>query len=526
MKQERSGVKGAWADTIAGRPKTLPAESVCALTPTEPEPCTIVIFGASGDLTAGKLIPALYNLYLNGILPAPFSIVGCARTALSNLEFINRLKNDSLTAHPANPDQWEQFAVNLHYHQIDYDSPSSYATLADYLKKLDKGKGARGNRLFHLAVPPDLYPKISEMLGRAGLAAEKGGGNGWSRIVVEKPFGRDLKSAKVLDGTLHLNFLEHQIFRIDHYLAKETVQNIIMLRFANTIFEPVWNRNYIDYVSIMAAEKLGVKHRAGYYEQAGVIRDMFQNHLMQLMALTAMEPPSLFNPDYIQDEKVKVFRAVKPFTKKDHENDLILGQYGPGIIDKKQVCGYLDEPGVEQDSLTPTFAVMRLFVDNWRLRGVPFYLMSGKRLPRKETKIIIHFKEVPHSMFKEVLGGEIAANRLTLGVYPEEKITLTFQTKAPGPHLCLRPMTMRFGYYQDYQAPALNAYEKVLLDCMLGDHLLFWRQDGVELTWRLLTPFLEVCETCPERRQRLHPYPAGSWGPQQAMKWMGAMMDS
>jgi glucose-6-phosphate 1-dehydrogenase len=351
------------------------------------------------------------------------------------------------------------------------------------------------------------------MLGSAGLSAEGEGGKGWSRIVVEKPFGSDLDTAIDLDRSLHEHFQEHQIFRIDHYLAKETVQNILMLRFANAIFEPLWNRRYIDNVTITAAETLGVEHRAGYYEQAGVLRDMFQNHMMQLLALTAMDPPSLFEADMVRNEKIRVYQCLRPFDVTNIKDNLVTGQYGPGTIDGEKVPGYLEEPGVSPDSMTPTFAMMRIFLDNWRWQGVPFFLTSGKRLAKKITEISIQFKEVPHSMFRPVLGEHITANRLILGIYPEEKISLTFQTKNPGAKVCLRSVTMDFQYNQNHSGPVLDAYEKVLLDCMLGDHMLFWRQDGVELCWSFLTPILTECETCIDREEMLFTYESGSRGP-------------
>jgi glucose-6-phosphate 1-dehydrogenase len=489
------------------------------------DPCTIVIFGASGDLTSRKLVPALYKLYLNGGLPKPFIIVGASRTTLSHDEFREKLKTSCAATASSDLDLWHEFARNLYYKPVNYDSLDSHRKLAEFLRELEEEYKAGGNRLFELAVPPSLYPTIAEMLGAAELSREQENGNGWSRIVVEKPFGRDLKTAKDLDATLHRSFQEHQIFRIDHYLAKETVQNILMFRFANAIFEPIWNRSYIAYVGIIAAEKLGVENRAGYYEQSGVIRDMFQNHMMQVLSLTAMEPPSLFEAELVRDEKTKVFRSLKPLDKGEHQEDLILGQYGPGIIDGAEVLAYREESGVSPTSLTPTFAIMRVFIDNWRWRGVPFYLVSGKRLARKMTRIVVQFKRVPHSMFRKVLGEGILANRLVLGIYPRERITLTFQTKYPGARSCLRPVTMDFYYDQNYSGPTLEAYEKVLLDCIQGDQMLFWRQDAVEASWSFLTPVLQGCETCPDREERLFQYKAGSWGPAAAHKWMQLIVE-
>ncbi len=477
------------------------------------DPCTIVIVGASGDLTARKLVPALYNLYLNAGLPNPCVIIGCGRTKLNHQEFRIKMEKSILADGKIDRSKWPAFASFLYYHPLEYDSLPSFKSLADFLKDFDKKHTTGANKFFYLAIPPSLYKTTARMFGLAGLSSEGEGKNGWSRIVVEKPFGRDLKTAVDLNQILRESFQEHQIFRIDHYLAKETVQNIFMFRFANAIFEPIWNRVYIDHVSITAAETLGVEHRAGYYEEAGVLRDMFQNHMMQLLVLTAMEPPSLFEADRVRDEKVKVFRSLKPFPVDKLEETLILGQYGPGTIEGQKVPCYRDESGVNPKSLTPTFAVMKVFIDNWRWQGVPFYIASGKRLARKLTEINIQFKEIPHSMFRGTLGENIKANRLTFRIQPDEKIMLSFQAKNPGARVCLRSVTLDFNYTQNYRGPILDAYEKVLLDCMRGDHTLFWRQDGIELCWSFLTPILEGCETCIDRPARLHNYESGSWGP-------------
>ena len=412
-----------------------------------------------------------------------------------------------------NSERWDNFAAFLHYRSIDYGDKTSFESLAEFLHKLENRHSTRGNRIFYLAIPPTLYKQVSKMLGDASLSSEGENRDPWSRIVVEKPFGRDLETAIDLDRTLHENFQEHQIFRIDHYLAKETVQNILMFRFANSLFEPIWDRRYIDHVRIIAAESLGVEHRAGYYEQTGVLRDMFQNHMMQLLALMAMEPPSLFEADRIRDEKVKVYRALRPFPVSSLNDYLILGQYDKGVVDGKEVPSYREESGVGPKSLIPTFAMMKVYLDNWRWQGIPFYMTSGKRLAKKLTEISVQFKGIPHSMFRETLGEGVAANRLILGIYPDEKITLTFQTKNPGARVCLRSVTMDFNYRQNYSGPVLDAYEKVLLDCMLGDHMLFWREDGVELCWSFLTPILRECEACHDREERLFMYNSGSWGP-------------
>ncbi|MGQ9921424.1 MAG: glucose-6-phosphate dehydrogenase [Desulfobacca sp.] len=484
------------------------------------DPCTIVIFGASGDLASRKLLPALYNLYLSRAWPNPCCIVGVARTPLSRQEFHSKMQTAIASQENYDQRKWSEFAAGLEYYTIEYDSEESFQGLRSFLHDLDARHGTGGNRLFYLAVPPSLYQPISQKLGQVGLGQEGQAGQGWSRIVVEKPFGHDLASAQELNASLHQSFQEHQIFRIDHYMAKETVQNILIFRFANAIFEPLWNRNFIDHVGLIAAEKIGVEHRAGFYEQAGVLRDMFQNHMMQLLALIAMEPPSRFEAERVRDEKVKGFRSLKPIIDPSSFENLVLGQYEAGTIDGVQVPAYRQEPGVSPDSIIPTFAVMRVFLDNWRWRGVPFFLASGKRLAKKLTQLIIHFKEVPHSLFANIDLGNIAPNRLILAIQPEEKITLTFETKNPGATVCLRGVTMDFNYYQNYHGPVMDAYEKSLIDVMQGDHMLFWRQDGVELCWSFFSPIIEQYEKCANPEKLLHPYKAGSWGPEAARKMM------
>ncbi len=507
-------------DTRVARCQLTPEAPTAAACPVESDldPFIITIFGASGDLTSKKLLPALYHLYLQEGMPKNFIILGCARTPLSRESFLYQM-NQAVRAHgPEDLSRWTDFASRLYYFTIQYDSPTAFQDLARTLEDLDRRHQTRGNRIFYLAVPAPLVPQIAGNLGGSGLSREFEAGKGWSRILVEKPFGRDLESARALNQILRHSFEEKQIFRLDHYLAKETVQNILMFRFANAIFEPLWNRQYVESIHITAAETLGIEKRAGYYDQAGVIRDMFQNHLMQLLALTALEPPSLFEGDQVQDEKLKVFHSLRPFPIDDWSDNLVLGQYQPGEVEGKTVPGYREEPGIRPDSLTPTFARMRLFLDNWRWQGVPFVLTSGKRLSRKKTEIVIHFKSIPHSMFREIIGEAIPANRLTLGIQPEEIITMQFQTKKPGSRVQSQPVTMVFDYRQGFTSPPLEAYEKVLLDCLHGDHMLFWRQDGLELCWSFLTPILNVCETCAQRDRRLYPYPAGSEGPEAAQR--------
>lgn len=495
----------------------------CSVKSGQLEPCTLVIFGASGDLTARKLVPALFSLFCQGSLPQQLAVVGAGRTEMTNLEFINALHSSMPDSLKQQQERWQEFSSRLSYIAIDYDSEASFALLAETLGILDQRHQTRGNRIFYLATPPSLYDTIGSQLGRAGLSEEAGGGRGWARLVVEKPFGRDLASAVTLDSVLHQHFSERQVFRIDHYLAKDTVQNILMFRFANAIFEPIWNRNHIEYIGIVAAEELGVEHRAGYYESSGVVRDMFQNHMLQLLALTCMEPPSKLAADRVRDEKIKVFRSLKPIEPDSMAERIILGQYGPGSSRGKAVPGYRDEPGVSPDSCTPTFALTQMFIDNWRWKGVPIYLVSGKRMVEKRTRIVVQFKETPHSMFSGVLTDSIAANRLVVGIYPQEKISLRFQAKGQGAKLCLTPVNMEFTYPVASGAGS-DSYEKVLLDCILGDQMLFLDQTGIELAWDFLDPVITVSD-CARSGGMLHHYPAGTWGPEAAREWMQLLID-
>ncbi|MDY6951835.1 MAG: glucose-6-phosphate dehydrogenase [Thermodesulfobacteriota bacterium] len=483
-----------------------------------PDPCAFVVIGASGDLARRKLILALFRLFQNGGMPEPFLIVGADLIEMTTEAYRDFIKESAYSLggeKPADRD-WDAFASRLHYRGINPESASPYGELADFLKSRCQDLQVPENRLFYLAVPPTQYIKIVQDLGKARLAGEGEDLSGWSRVVIEKPFGRDLKTAQELNRHIHEYFQEHQIYRIDHYLAKETVQNLLMFRFANAIFEPLWNRQYIDHVQITAAEILGVEHRAIYYEEAGVLRDMFQNHMLQLLALTAMEPPSVFEAGRVRDEKVKVFRSLRPFPVERIDDHLVLGQYVAGAIEGEPVSAYRDEPGVDGGSLVPTFAMAKVFVDNWRWQGVPFYLRSGKRMAAKVTEIAIQFRQVPNLMFRNALSEEIQPNVLILRIQPEERITLTFQTKLPGAKVCLQPVTMDFHYSTIQEGTFLDAYEKVILDCLLGDHMLFVRQDGVEQCWAFLSPILDACEICENREKSLHFYEAGTWGPKEA----------
>ncbi len=474
------------------------------------DPCSIIIFGGTGDLATRKLIPALFKLYANQALPEDFLIAGCGRTRLDDTKYKKKAEEALAGLHKGDSGKISDFLALIHYHSVDFDEPASFDSLADWLSDLEEKKGLSGNRLLYFALPPALYARAARLTGSSRLCRPKK--DGWIRLVVEKPFGRDLDSARELDEVLHQFFKEDQIFRIDHYLAKETVQNILIFRFANSIFEPLWNRRYVDYIDITAAESIGIGNRGSYYEEAGVLRDMFQNHMMQLLALIAMEPPASFETSMVRREKIKVFQALRHIPLERIKDFLKLGQYGPGLIDGSPVPGYRQESGVKPDSRVPTYASMELYLDNWRWQGVPFYVTSGKRMPQKMTRISIQFKEVPHSMFRNVLGEHIMANRLVIDIAPEEKISLTFQAKVPGPRICLYSVTMDFAYEGPGKAMLLDAYEKVLIDCMQGDQMLFWHQEGVERCWAFLTPILQRIED-PSSPCSLEIYKAGTWGP-------------
>ena len=482
-----------------------------------PEPCILVIFGASGDLTRRKLIPALYHLFKSGGMPDNFCVVGAARSEFNEQDFRDAMRQGVLDAgHDHN--RWDEFAGRLFYQQVHYDNLEDYQALAKRLGDLEEQFAIRGGRLFNLALPPSLYGPVATLLGKAGLNHEEMAKKRWSRLVVEKPFGHDLASAMDLNRTIGAWFKESQVFRIDHYMAKETVQNILLLRFANSIFEPLWNRNYIKFVRINASESLGVGSRAGFYEQAGVVRDMMQNHMMQLLTLVAIEPPSWFDANRLRDKQAEIFEALRPVPMERLQRHLVLGQYHNGEIDGQSVPGYRQEKGVSPDSSVPTYAMMRVLVDNWRWRGVPFFITSGKRLKRKITRIDIQFHSVPHRMFPPGLGQDLMANRLVLGIHPEENVFVSIQAKRPGPQLCIRSAGMNFSYCTGSSDTLfLDAYQKALLDTMAGDQTLFWRQDCLELAWAFFDPIISATESCADSICRLHPYRAGSFGPQAAL---------
>ena len=480
------------------------------------QPCSIIIFGASGDLTSRKLIPALYQLHCNSYLPESFFILGCGRKNFTTEQFRSSIKTSLASDAAADLSQFESFSNILYYQAIEYTT-ESFIKLSSILCSLEKKHGSAGNRIFYMAVPPFVYKTAIHMIGQTGLSNENCNNAGWSRIVVEKPFGNNLITSSDLNHTIQEYFAEHQIYRIDHYLAKETVQNILVFRFANSVFEPVWNRQHIEYINICAAETLGVEHRAGYYEKAGIIRDMFQNHMMQLLALIAMELPADFKSEIVRDEKAKLFKSLRPFAPDSFEDSIVLGQYAEGAVNNKKVPSYRNEPGVDPQSLTPTFARIRVFIDNQRWQGVPLYLMSGKRLAEKKTCITVQFKQVPHLIFRNPASASNTANRLTFFIQPEEKISLTFQAKKPGASICLNPMNMKFSYGSTSNR-ILSAYEKVLIDSMLGEQMLFLRQDSEELCWSFFTPLIENCEKCIDKAGMLNFYKSGTWGPKAAEK--------
>jgi glucose-6-phosphate 1-dehydrogenase len=477
-----------------------------------PGPCSLVIFGASGDLTKRKILPSVYRLQKNRLLPKQFFILGTGRTEMSTDQFRGEVLSAVKHAFAKDFDEssWNELANRLDYSPIDYTVPETYTQfLKEKLFQLEKRHRTGGNRIFYLAIPPTLYESVVSNLGTTGLSREEGG---YTHVVIEKPFGRDLESAKRLNRIVKDSFEEKQVYRIDHFLALETVQNILMLRFANSVFEPLWNRRYIDHIQITASETLGVEQRAGYYEEAGVLRDMFQNHMFQLLALTAMEPPVAFAAEPVRDEKAKVFDSIQPFPMDRLSDTVAIGQYGKGRIDVNPVPGYREEKGVSGKSVTPTYAAMKVLIDNWRWNGVPFYLRSGKRLSSRRTEISVHFKPVPHLMFSGTLNEPIEPNRLVLRVHPDEGLSLFLQTKNPGSEVCLNPISMDFCYQKGV---LMDAYEWVLLNCMHDDQLLFVREDGVEKTWSLLTPVIERLESTTVVEQFPN-YAAGSSGPEEA----------
>jgi glucose-6-phosphate 1-dehydrogenase len=475
-----------------------------------PEPTAVVIFGASGDLTKRKLLPALFHLEQSGLLPKDFTVVGVARRPLQD-EFAKDMREGILQFGGVKEGdaKLDEFMKKVTYHAMNFDDPEGYGKLKALLEDIDQKQGTGGNRLFYLATAPEYFADIIEQLGGHGMAKPA---KGKVHVIIEKPFGHDLESARKLLDEVNRVFAEDQIFRIDHYLGKETVQNILVFRFANGIFEPVWNRNYVDHVQITAAEDIGIEGRGPFYEKAGALRDVVQNHVMELLSFVALEPPVSFEADAMRREKVKVWRSVQPI----HVMDVVRGQYGPGKTDGAQVKGYRQEERVDPNSSTETYAALKLGIENWRWAGVPFYLRAGKRLGKRATEITIQFKQPPQLLFKNQSGPckELQPNLITMRIQPDEGISLRFGAKVPSPNMEVCPVNMNFSYADAFGKSSANGYERLLLDAMLGDATLFAHRDGVEATWSLLTPILEYWASTKPRD--FPNYAAGSWGPKSA----------
>jgi len=477
-----------------------------------PEPCTLVIFGATGDLTHRKLIPALYNLAAEGALPPAITIIGFARREKTSEQF--RIELEAATRKfsrtPVNDDLWKSFASSVVYHQSPFDDAEGYRTLAAEMEKADRERGTGGNRLYYLAVAPDQFPVILRHLSESGLSSAAPGS--WARVIVEKPFGKDLKTAQALNGLVSEVFPERDTYRIDHYLGKETAQNIMVMRFANSIFESLWDSSHISHVQITAVEPLGVEGRAGYYDTSGAMRDMVQNHLLQLLTLTAMEPPTSLSADAIRDEKVKVLRSLRPLTRKDVFDHVVRAQYTPGLINGQPVTGYREADGVPKDSATETYVALQVYIDNWRWAGVPFFIRTAKRMPKGGTEIAITFKSVPRVLFNQS-GHGVDENVLVIRIQPDEGVSLRMSAKMPGSSLRIEPVKMDFHYGTSFGKATPEAYERLLLDAMSGDATLFARRDEVEEAWAFVDGIEEAWKT---RTDDLAFYDAGSWGPAAA----------
>ena len=479
-----------------------------------PDPSILVLFGATGDLAHRKVIPALYQLWRTNLLPHEFVLLAIGRRPYDDEAFraeIRKSLEQFSRVQPLDEDAWRSFAERITYERLDFDDPKGFDSLATRLDEIDKEHGTRGNHLYYLATQPSQFADIVAQLGRVGLDHEHHDG-GWRRVVIEKPFGHDLESAKRLNREVGKVFRESQVYRIDHYLGKETVRNLLVFRFGNGIFEPLWNRRYVDHVQITVAESIGIENRGAFYEQTGASRDVLQNHLLQLVSLVAMEPPATFEADALRDEKVKVLRAIE-ITPEDVPDNVVRGQYGPGWVAATQVPGYREEPDVDKESETETFVAARLMIDDWRWSGVPFYVRTGKRLPKRSTEIAIQYREVPHRLFKDE-GVEPDANLLAIRIQPDEGIMLRFGAKVPGLGLDVRSVTMDFTYGSAFNVDSPDAYETLILDALQGDASLFTRADEVEEAWSIVDPIIDSWASGPP--PEFPNYDAGTWGPPEA----------
>ena len=476
-----------------------------------PEPGTIVIFGASGDLTRRKLVPALYSLARDRLL-SRVAVVGFARRPLGNDGFATSLKdgiNSFARRRPLHDDLWKSFSSRITYHQGEFPRAEDYHTLRQHLEEVEKAHNLPPNRIFYLSTPPSSFGVIARNLAAAGLVPKDG--PGYARVIVEKPFGVDLESARLLNAELLEVLDESQIYRIDHYLGKETVQNLLVFRFGNAIFEPLFNNKYVDHVQITGAESIGVEGRGGYFEEAGILRDMVQNHLLQVMCMAVMEPPASFDADSVRDEKTKVLRALRPMDSREIGQKVVRAQYTAGSVEARSVPGYREETGVKPDSTTETYVALEMHVDNWRWAGVPFYLRSAKRMPKRVTEVAIHFKHAPLRLFGPNTG---VPNVLALRIQPDEGISISFGSKVPGPSVAVAPVTMDFRYSSSFGAEPPEAYERLLLDCMRGDSTLFTRGDWVIESWKYVSKIHQAWAA--ERSPKVALYEAGSWGPADA----------
>lgn len=476
-------------------------------------PTVVVIFGASGDLTARKLVPAIFNLGVDNLLPGEFHLIGFGRKPIADEDFRNMM-DEAIAEHsrrPLNKEIWERVRQNMSYHSGAYDDAEAFNSLAAKINQIEQDLGRDMQRMFYISTPPSVFEPIIKNLGSSGMAQAHVQTKLASKVVIEKPFGRDLESARELNAVINSVFEEPQVYRIDHYLGKETVQDLLVQRFGNSIFEPLWNREYVDCVQITVAESLGVGTRGGYYDTSGALRDMIQNHTMQLVALTAMEPPVSLDPESIRDEKVKVIKAIQPLNLDAEGGDVVRARYANGLVKGEPVKGYLEEQGIPSESATETYAAMRLAINNWRWQGVPFYIRSGKRMARRASEIAIQFKRPPGILFSEGDKFNVAANTMVISIQPDEGVTIVMNSKIPGLETRTQPVKMHFRYSTTFGSNTPEAYERLILDAMVGDSTLFIRGDETEASWKLVTPVLKDWENC--GTHGLQEYAAGSWGP-------------